>query len=172
LVVAVLGHEQYPVFEIDMDLEPDQRFFEIGKRYSEDIINTMDSIMEQWKIPMEIAFGIFDLTGWAWKVSHGVKYGEIEGMVRGVNNTKLTMPKAMALNSFYEFGSWCTSIIVQQADGTVIHSRDLDYNFDSMRNMTYRARFTHSGNYSFDAVMFAGVIGVYTGMKENAFSIS
>jgi hypothetical protein len=41
-----------------------------------------------------------------------------------------------------------------------------------MRAMTYRARFTHSGIYSFDAIMFAGTVGVYTGMKAEAFSIS
>jgi len=41
-----------------------------------------------------------------------------------------------------------------------------------MREMTYRAKFTYNGTYVFDAVMFAGTLGVYTGMKEGAFSVS
>lgn len=43
---------------------------------------------------------------------------------------------------------------------------------DDMETMTFRARYTHSGKYAFDSVQFAGVVGLYTGMKANAFSIS
>ena len=41
-----------------------------------------------------------------------------------------------------------------------------------MRNITFRAIFTKDGEYVYDAVMFAGTIGVYTGMKADAFSLS
>lgn len=38
--------------------------------------------------------------------------------------------------------------------------------------MIYRVTYTHSGKYAFDSVMFAGVVGIYTGMKAEAFSVS
>jgi len=41
-----------------------------------------------------------------------------------------------------------------------------------MRDLTYVANFYKDGAHIFDAVMFAGDIGVYTGMKPNAFSVS
>jgi hypothetical protein len=41
-----------------------------------------------------------------------------------------------------------------------------------LRNISYTATFTRNGQYVYDAVMFSGVIGVYTGMKGGAFSIS
>ena len=41
-----------------------------------------------------------------------------------------------------------------------------------MRNITYIANFYKGGEHIFDAVMFAGDIGVYTGMKKGAFSVS
>lgn len=41
-----------------------------------------------------------------------------------------------------------------------------------MRSIAYNANFVRSGKYAFDAVMFSGALGVYTGVKEGAFSIS
>jgi hypothetical protein len=41
-----------------------------------------------------------------------------------------------------------------------------------MRAITYRAEFMRNGEKVFDAVMFAGTLGVYTGMKPGAFSVS
>ena len=67
---------------------------------------------------MTVAYKIFELTGWTWQVSHSQKFMELKGIVKGVNDPSFTMVKAMVLNSFYELGAWCTSIIVQQTDGT------------------------------------------------------
>jgi len=41
-----------------------------------------------------------------------------------------------------------------------------------MRQITHTVTFTKDGEYLYDAVMFAGTCGVYTGMKAGAFSIS
>ena len=79
----------------------------------------------------------------------------------------------LLINSLYELESWCTSIIVRAYDGTIIHARNLDFdNSDAMRGITYNARFVHGKKYSFDAVMFGGVVGTYTAIKNGAFSIT
>jgi hypothetical protein len=58
-------------------------------------------------------------------------------------------------------------------NGTIIHSRNLDFEEPSiMRKVVYRAIFKKNGLYSFDAVMFAGTVGIYTGMKKGSFSVS
>ena len=41
-----------------------------------------------------------------------------------------------------------------------------------IRKVVYVAKFVRGQEYLFDAVMFAGTNGVYTGMKNGAFSIS
>jgi hypothetical protein len=41
-----------------------------------------------------------------------------------------------------------------------------------MRPIVYRAQFTHNGTLSFEAIMFAGTVGIYTGMKPGIFSVS
>ena len=43
---------------------------------------------------------------------------------------------------------------------------------DVLAGMTYRARFVRDGVYQYDAVMFYSVVGVFTGFKDNAFSIA
>jgi len=73
----------------------------------------------------------------------------------------------------YEIETWCTSVILKLTNGTIIHSRNLDYeNSNELRAVTYRAKFVKSGVYQYDAVMFAGTVGVYSGMKKGAFSIT
>jgi hypothetical protein len=80
---------------------------------------------------------------------------------------------AVMINYVYEFDSFCTSIIAKLQNGTIIHERNLDFYFpNSTRNITYIAKFYRGDRYLFDSVMFAGIIGVYTGQKEGAFSVT
>ena len=116
---------------------------------------------------------MFDYTYWIWKYTQSEKYEEMMGIVDAIDSPDITIGRVVLLNSLYELESWCTSIIVQQTDGKIIHSRNLDFdNPDGMRKITYRANFVSKGEKVYDAVMFAGVTGVYTGMKKGAFSIS
>jgi len=48
---------------------------------------------------------------------------------------------------------------------------DFDFSND-MRKGTYNAKFVKSGEHVFDAVMFAGTVGVYTGVKYGGFGIT
>lgn len=58
-------------------------------------------------------------------------------------------------------------------DGTIVHGRNLDFEYaDILRKITYAAKFVRGDKILFEATMFAGCVGVYTGMKPGAFSIS
>ena len=41
-----------------------------------------------------------------------------------------------------------------------------------MRTITFRAVFIKDGKYVYDAVMFGGTVGIYTGIKKGVFSVS
>mmetsp|Transcript_12424 Transcript_12424/g.9030 ORF Transcript_12424/g.9030 Transcript_12424/m.9030 type:complete len:105 (-) Transcript_12424:465-779(-) len=83
------------------------------------------------------------------------------------------MSQALELNYLYELQAFCTSIVTRENDGTIIHSRNLDFAFsDHMRAITYIAHFKKDGEEIFESVMFAGLIGVFTGIRKGAFSIS
>lgn len=101
------------------------------------------------------------------------RYQEMKGIVTGLNSTKATLTKVLVVNNLYELESWCTSIIAQTANGTIIHGRNLDFaNADNLRKGSYIAKFVDGSKPVFEATMFSGIIGVYTGMKAGAFSIS
>lgn len=77
------------------------------------------------------------------------------------------------INYLYEFKTFCTSAIVKQSDGRIIHDRNLDFSFaEGMRRLSYEAHFMKNGKVVFKTVMFTGITGVYTGMREGAYSIS
>ena len=74
-----------------------------------------------------------------------------------------------------DFASFCTSIVAQQADGKIIMARNIDFpDFfsDYMSSILYKARFVKDGVYQFDALMFHGTVGVFTGFKAGAWSAS
>jgi len=80
---------------------------------------------------------------------------------------------ALTLNYLYEMQAFCTSIVSRMPDGTIIHGRNLDFDFsDEMRNISFIAQFYRGDEHLFESMMFAGDIGVYTGVRYNAFSIS
>jgi hypothetical protein len=57
-------------------------------------------------------------------------------------------------------------------NGTIIHGRIMDFdNPSELRDVSFNANFLKGGKHHFSAVMFAGTVGIYTGMKPNAFSI-
>jgi hypothetical protein len=115
----------------------------------------------------------FDATYWIWSHTQSEKYQELEGIVAAIDSEKMTMSKAVLLNALYELEAWCTSIIAKGSDGAIIHQRNLDFdNPDQMRKITYSVTFTRDGEYVYDAVMFAGNLGVYTAVKKGAFSVS
>jgi len=47
-----------------------------------------------------------------------------------------------------------------------------DYFSENMSTLVYKARFVKDGVYQFDALMFHGSVGVFTGFKAGAWSVS
>lgn len=79
----------------------------------------------------------------------------------------------MLVNTLYELEAYCTGVIARDLKANVLHGRVMDFDFsDDMRKGTYNARFVKGGKPVFDAVMFAGTVGVYTGVKYGGFGIT
>jgi len=162
--------DHFENFEINLDLAPEDRFVEVAAHFREEIINATNVLIGNLP-PYTDKF--FEWVYPIWSYIHPSKYGEIEGIVKGVNSTELPMSRGVLLNAIYELGAWCTSVVVKQADGTIIHGRNLDYPDEvTMQAIVYNGTFTRNGEEVFNAVMFAGNIGVYTGVRNNSFSVS
>jgi N-acylethanolamine-hydrolysing acid amidase len=98
-------------------------------------------------------------------------YQEVEGMAKYMN---MNVNLLLIIQFVYDLSSFCTSIIVAEPEtGDVIHLRNLDFaNPAMMRNITYEGWFYRDNKLLYRATMFAGMNGVMTGERPNAFSIS
>ena len=80
--------------------------------------------------------------------------------------------ETILINYIYEITTFCTSIISKSPDESfIIHERNLDFHFpNASRQIVFNANFYKNNERVYEAAMFAGSIGVYTGMRPNAFS--
>lgn len=130
----------------------------------------MDAYLEM--LPSSIV-SFFENTSWIWALTQTEKYRELQGIVEAIDSSKMDISKAVLLNALYELEAWCTSIIAKSSDGSILHQRNLDFdNPNQMRKITYTVTFKRDEDYVYDAVMFAGNVGVYTAIKKGAFSVS
>ena len=142
LIVAAACWEpdKFPEYTINLDLPPEQRWIEVARDKREEILAIYCTIMGNLDGYSEQLVNLFTYTAWIWDYTNHEQYKEIQGIVEGLNHPNITQAKAVLVNSIYELGAWCTSIVVKQANGTIIHSRNLDYDFgDQMRAVTIKA---------------------------------
>jgi len=81
------------------------------------------------------------------------------------------------VNLGYEVTEACTSIVAQTEEGKIFHARNMDFwdgiwLTDHLKNLTMTIEYQKKGKTLFYATSFAGYVGVLSGMKPNAFSIS
>lgn len=120
-------------------------------------------------IPRYFKF-LFQLLHIDLQLLQGEHLSEIKGIAEDL---EIDYIDAVLINYIYEFEAFCTSIIVKNSNGTIIHGRNLDFGFsEALRNTTYIANFYKNDEHIFDAVMFAGYIGIMTAEKAGAYSLS
>lgn len=162
-----------PTYVIDLDLPPNQRWTEICSNASykavmsdlldalEDfldnssLINDLGKLINNHYFPQEYAL---ELQGCA--AAMGVEYGWLS-----------------LVNLGYEVTEACTSIVAQTVNGKIYHVRNMDFwdgiwLTDHLKNLTITIDYQKGGKTLFYATSFAGYVGVLSGMKPGAFSIS
>jgi len=80
-------------------------------------------------------------------------------------------------NLGYEVSDACTSIVAQTTSGKIYHARSMDFwagmGFtDTLKNITFISNFQRGGKTVFLGTSFAGYMGLLSGMKPNAFSVT
>ena len=80
----------------------------------------------------------------------------------------MSINEVLMMNYLYELDAYCTSIVARLSNGTILLARNLDFYFpEQSRKILYIAHFYRGDSFIFEAPMFAGIIGVYTGNKPN-----
>nr|CAB3264182.1 N-acylethanolamine-hydrolyzing acid amidase-like [Phallusia mammillata] len=101
--------------------------------------------------------------------------------IRGISQaTGIPLGDVVIANIIYDvsaFGSSgnkaCTSIVTADKSGKIYHGRNLDYEDpEFLKNLTIQVDFHQNGKSLFMATTYLGYVGVITGSRHGAFSIS
>jgi len=163
-----------PLYTINLDLPPAQRWKTVCSvpqygAYMQGFVNLVKGILPDNGKALEDAGDLLNEyyfpTEYAQEISGCGQY-------LGVSTGWLTI-----INIGYEISDACTSIVAQTLDGKIFHARNLDFwtgiwLTDTLRNMTFQAEFMKGGKLMFHATTFAGFVGVLSGQKPNAFSVT
>jgi hypothetical protein len=83
-----------------------------------------------------------------------------------------TQNHAFVAQIAYEAFAACTSIVVEGKDGHPLHIRTMDWEMPQLQPLTVEIDYVQRGQVLFRATTWAGYIGVLTGVRPGAFSVS
>jgi acid ceramidase len=107
--------------------------------------------------------------------------------IRGIANvTNMPLGEVVLYNVFYEVFTVCTSIVAQANNGTLYHARNLDFGLflgwnpvlhewslsTVLRKMIVNINWMKDGKLLYKSNNFAGFVGIYNGLKPNAFTLT
>jgi len=107
--------------------------------------------------------------------------------IRGIASTLgAAVDDVFLYNIAYELFGLCTSIVAQDDTGHLYHGRNLDFGLwpavnwtevqwdltEDLRSILFNVNFTKNGELAYRTTVFGGYIGLLTGMKKGALSIS
>ena len=146
-LVTCFSKKIVPTYTLNLDLEPEIRWVEITKNYSkfaEPIRNLIKEIIPpKYIMVAESVISIFHLQNY---FPHEYA-SELVGVARGLN---LTLPEVFLINIVYESRVLCTSIVARNENGTILHGRNLDYDFPSfLKQLTANVEFMRKGKENF-----------------------
>ena len=116
----------------------------------------------------------------------GLPANYVEEMKGIANASSIPLGEILLYNVFYEFNALCTSIVAEAPDGEIYHARNMDFGLllgwdfgndtwlltEKLRPLIFTGVFTKNNQTVFKAVNFAGYVGVLTGVKRGAFSLT
>jgi N-acylethanolamine-hydrolysing acid amidase len=175
-------HSEIPVKIINLDLAPRQRWqsltrnllvadgfnytygpaFEyIISRYGKEVLDLIDIISEDLESYLMPEY-VEELRGCA-DVAQEMGYGDV-----------LPLKTIVTLNLLYELTTFCTSIVSEDSQGRIWHSRNMDWSFghESLKNITIIADFQQGGITQYKTITWVGYVGALTGMRPGVFSVT
>ncbi|XP_037569256.1 acid ceramidase-like [Dermacentor silvarum] len=180
-----LNSSVVPSFVINLDLPPRERWVEVAKAKETEVYK-MHEALKNLTVDVlgDRVLKLIDtempklLSTLPWQFTEEMKsLSEITGLPLG---------EVVLYNVFYEFFTVCTSIVAQDANGEIYHARNMDFGlflgWDSqnhtwamtevLRPTVIKLDFQRSQKTVFKAVSFAGYLGILTGVKQGAFSMT
>lgn len=180
-----LNSSVVPSFVINLDLPPSERWTEVAKakkaevyKMHEALKNLTEDILGARVLKLIDSAMPKLLNTLPWEFTEEMKsLSEISGLPLG---------EVVLYNVFYEFFTVCTSIVAQDPNGEIYHARNMDFGLflgwdpqnhtwamtEVLRPTVIKLHFQRSQKTVFKAVTFAGYLGILTGVKQGAFSMT
>lgn len=184
-----------PWYDVDLDLPPDQRWEEVINDYMPQVQALYELLYEcQDEYSNEpcifnrlIEFVGEEITGnedeiiARWPKDYGQ---ELVGIAA---QSGVPLDQLIGLNMGYELMGFCTSIVAwNTATQQMYHGRNLDFGLmlgvnwtdaqwlmtDRLRDVTFNARMHKNGEVLYSGTWYASFIGLLTGVRENAMTIT
>lgn len=174
-----------PLYEVDLDLPPLQRWAPLMKEKGPKIVAMVDDVKNLIRSVVseklyEILIKNLD------KVATTLPYPFYEEMVGISALSGLPLSLVTMYNIFYEAFTLCTSIIAQDPSGYLYHGRNLDTGLflgwdrknhtwrvaEQLRPLTVQLEWKKNGTTLFHSISFAGYVGVLTAIKKDRFTLS
>jgi acid ceramidase len=174
-----------PWFQINLDVTPHDRWNEVVTFFDEGINAVIDEIFEHldWRVINDLLAAIQGNEAEI-LARYPNGYGE---EIQGISDlTGIETAKLILLNAAYELLGVCTSIVAQDTNGNVYHGRNLDFglglafNFsdfqwgltEALRPILFNAEMMKNNQTLYKATFFAGYVGVLTGVRKQAMTIT
>ena len=154
-----------PTYIIDLDTPPEKRWSHIIPDFKDKIplaTKLADEMLGNAASTMMTVLSLAQYTG---RVAH---CRELQGIA---NETGMQLGKVLLLQLAYEAFAACTSVIVN-GDDHPVHIRTMDWAMPILKKLTIQLEFQKNGKTLFTGTTWAGYIGILTGMKARAFSVS
>eukprot|EP00347_Sterkiella_histriomuscorum_P010753 403375054 len=159
--------EGLEIFKIDLDLDPEDRFVEPTAHFKEAALELFNVYEEVISNAINYMFKALDMITWS---RYNEKLEEMEGIA---DTLEKSTNEVMMMNFLYELDAYCTTIVVRQGNGDLCMLRNLDFYFpNETRKTLYIGKFYRGGRYLFEAPMFAGIVGIYTAYRPQAFALA
>ncbi len=163
-------------YTINLDVEASQRWEQVALDHASYFKSLLSEIIEELPKPIvelvdKIDIKVADLLPYPYGV-------ELAGFAKIAN---VSEKDALLANMIYELTAYnrsgaakaCTSIITKLTDGKIIHARNFDYDLaSSLRKLVIEVEFTDNGKIMYTGTTFAGLVGLPSAQKPNAFTIS
>jgi len=172
-----------PHYTIDLDVPAEDRWAHIVTPHTDGIRNLLKFTLSGKFIANEIIDKIAAEQDEI-LANFPSDYGdELRGIAKATN---ISVSQFILFNMAYEIWGLCTSIVAEDDKGHIYHGRNLDFGlwpaWDSkgddwtltelLRPLLFQADVMKGGKVLYHITNYAGYVGVHTGMKPHAFSVT
>uniref|UniRef100_H2ZE53 N-acylethanolamine-hydrolyzing acid amidase n=1 Tax=Ciona savignyi TaxID=51511 RepID=H2ZE53_CIOSA len=163
---------------VNLDLPPQERWNNVIKHFDPNILKQgLNTLFKEYLPSQQLVPILEDVAKDLERYIPQPFADELRGLSKALG---MKLGDLVLINIIYDVSAFnssqikaCTSIVAYDSMGRIIHGRNLDYKVgDYLRELTLQVDYQRGGKTLYMATTYAGYIGVITGSKPNAFSIT